>query len=214
MVALCLTFLIAVGGPRAVGPIPVAVFASADAGDSLVGRICAEADAIWKPAGIAFEWRRVSVKDETDAWVGVTIDDLRAGHEPDRALGWITFTADGPGRSIHLSRASAERLLAGVPELNHGTQALHETLVGRALGRALAHELGHYLLQSKSHTPRGLMRAVWTAEESFRAWRGGFELTPEQRATAAHELQMKSACAESAQECRRVDQAFTGYPQF
>lgn len=36
------------------------------------------------------------------------------------------------------------------------------------LGRAIAHEIGHQLLGSNDHTPRGLMRETWTAEELTR----------------------------------------------
>ena len=33
------------------------------------------------------------------------------------------------------------------------------------LGRAIAHELGHLLLATNSHSPTGLMRAQWTSQE-------------------------------------------------
>jgi len=36
------------------------------------------------------------------------------------------------------------------------------------LGRAIAHEIGHQLLGSNDHAPRGLMRETWTAEELMR----------------------------------------------
>ncbi len=36
---------------------------------------------------------------------------------------------------------------------------------GTLLGRALAHEVGHLLLGTTAHTPRGLMRAQWTLDE-------------------------------------------------
>jgi hypothetical protein len=32
-------------------------------------------------------------------------------------------------------------------------------------GRAIAHELGHYLLRSRQHTSAGLMRPVFPAHE-------------------------------------------------
>ena len=40
-------------------------------------------------------------------------------------------------------------------------------LLARAMGRALAHEMGHYLLASKEHTKNGLMQAHRTATEFF-----------------------------------------------
>jgi hypothetical protein len=36
---------------------------------------------------------------------------------------------------------------------------------GELLGHAAAHELGHLLLRSAAHTPDGVMRAPWEAED-------------------------------------------------
>jgi hypothetical protein len=164
-------------------PIPVAVFAPADATDSLVQHICAEAEAIWGSAGITFEWHRLRRDEPARAWpLDVTIDDGFSDATPDGTLGWLAFTPGGPGRSIHLSRARAESLLRDTPGVTDHTITTHETLLGRALGRALAHELGHYLLRSKAHSRHGLMRPVRTSDEFFSFSRGSFELTPEQRA--------------------------------
>lgn len=53
--------------------------------------------------------------------------------------------------------ASVERL-AGEAKVNTGT----------VMARAIAHELGHLLLGTNTHSVRGLMRPVWTAEEMTR----------------------------------------------
>ena len=183
MLAVWLALLpIFVRGDR-VQAVPIAVFAPRDVTDSLVHRICAEASAIWESAGIAFACHRVGSEAEAGDWpLDMTIDDRRASVEPGGALGWIAFTANRPDRSIHLSRACADDLVRTTPGLYDKTVASHEILIGRALGRALAHEFGHYLLQSKAHTSRGLMRPVWSSVDSFAVNRTGFELTAEQRA--------------------------------
>jgi hypothetical protein len=169
----------------------------------LVNRICAEAQAIWAPAGFAFEWRRDASKDEARRLaIEVTIDDRRAPAGRDGALGWLTFTAGGPDRCIYLSRASAEGLLRVTPGLNDATIASHEAFIGRALGRALAHELGHYILRSKLHTPRGLMREAWSAGQTFALSRDGFELTAQELAAAAGFLRMESASGASDERYR------------
>ena len=179
----------AVGFPlRPLGrPMPVAVFAPLEIRDSLVNRICAEAEASWRPAGLTFECYRVTSADTVRPWwLKVTIDERRQDMpEGQMALGWIPFTPDGPKPSIHLSRASTEDLLLRTPGLDNGVVLTHELLLGRALGRALSHELGHYFLSSKAHTPHGLMRAVRSSEEFFRMSRDGFELTEEEREAAA-----------------------------
>jgi hypothetical protein len=56
-----------------------------------------------------------------------------------------------------------------------------EILLARAMGRALAHELGHYLSASKAHSDKGLMKAVHSASELFGLGRSLFQLTPEER---------------------------------
>jgi hypothetical protein len=43
--------------------------------------------------------------------------------------------------------------------------AFADTFLGRALGRALAHEIGHYLLGTREHTEDGLMRPQFTPQE-------------------------------------------------
>jgi hypothetical protein len=108
-------------------------------------------------------------------------------------LGWITFDDTGaPEPEIHLSHANARSLLAQSAETSGGvarmTKIEQETLLGRALGRALAHELGHYLLASKGHTPTGLMMARRTTTELFSRGRERFAIAGGQRAAIAMRL--------------------------
>jgi len=49
------------------------------------------------------------------------------------------------------------------------------------LGRAIAHEIGHQLLGSNDHTPRGLMRETWTAEELTRNRPDDWQFSTSQR---------------------------------
>jgi len=168
---------------RVLPPIRVGVFTPPDIKPSLVNRIFAEAEAIWRPTGITFEWHRITSEDAARTWpLLVTIDnsqDRLVGRRA--ALGWIPFTTDGPEPSIHLSRAGAEALILTRVRVGDVPVATHEILVGRTLGRAFSHELGHYLLQSKLHTRRGLMRANWLVDECLSIDRRGFELTAQQR---------------------------------
>jgi hypothetical protein len=47
-------------------------------------------------------------------------------------------------------------------------------------------------------TGRGLMRAAWTSDQTFGFIRDGFELTPEERATAVNQLRVELARCGSA----------------
>lgn len=177
---------------RTAGSMQTIVLITApDVDAALMDRIVDEADAIWRAAGITFTWTHASPPATPDApQIAVVIDDVRPdvseSHEP---LGWIPFTPNGPQASIHLSRASAESLCHGWPNVENKTIAGHNHLIARALGRALSHELGHYLFQSKVHTARGLMRATWPSDELFSADRHGFELTADQRTATGKWLQ-------------------------
>ena len=55
--------------------------------------------------------------------------------------------------------------------------SVREELLGRALGRVLAHEIGHYLLVWRAHTPDGLMRAAFRGEALIQPGRRAFELS-------------------------------------
>jgi hypothetical protein len=70
--------------------------------------------------------------------------------------------------------------------------APREILLARAMGRALAHEIGHYLLASKVHTQRGLLKASRTASELFSVERAGFKIDPSQQQQIAARLRGES----------------------
>jgi hypothetical protein len=173
---------------------------------SLVTRVLEETSAIWAMAGVFVVWnRQTATVNEADygqaavtgrgpvalSWpprLRVTIGDWRGITAADphvKALGWIVFEAGAPQQEIYLSHANAVALFEGSPGMVGRTAAMtlaeRETLLGRAMGRALAHEVGHYLLGSKAHTARGLMRAKITAAELFAGPRRGLQLAAEQK---------------------------------
>ncbi len=171
-------------------PITVTVTATG-VSSSLLRKVFDEADAIWKGSGVSFAWR-VADRDPTPCQSGgppplprslrVTFGDApgaaKGGQLP---LGWIVFDdVTTPEQEIYVSYGNAMRLLRSargvVGLLDQMTEVQKETLLGRAMGRALAHELGHYLLASKIHTPKGLMKASRTAFEFFAPEHGGFAI--------------------------------------
>jgi hypothetical protein len=60
------------------------------------------------------------------------------------------------------------------------------------LGRATAHEIGHLLLRSEGHSPRGIMRANW-GRRDFRDGTEILSFTPEQSAEMRAEVQERQA---------------------
>jgi hypothetical protein len=77
-------------------------------------------------------------------------------------LGSIAFEGESADPEITLYPALVAQLVSEESRRRCQCEwptALRKHLETRALGRALAHEIGHYLLQSKGHARFGLMRA-------------------------------------------------------
>lgn len=201
--AVTLAVAFAASAPATSGaPVPaipsviVNVWTAPGIPSELVSAALAETDAIWRPTGITFLWRRnpgdaVAARCTAEAPSDPLVLRVVIGDEVHRAsysrfpLGWILFDAPStPGREIHLSYRNAIVLLERSPGVVGVVESMpplqRRTLLARALGRALAHELGHYLSASPAHTPDGLMMALHTAVEFFGSGRNGFRLAPAQ----------------------------------
>jgi hypothetical protein len=72
--------------------------------------------------------------------------------------------------------------------------AAREFGVSRAviLGHALAHEVGHLLLGRDSHSPNGIMRALWTEKELLNASAGRLVFLPQQAAVMRTEVMART----------------------
>ena len=137
---------------------------------STLVRIAADVRKLWQP--------HVDIQLTTfaDDAAGAGADDaltlLLTERESSRSgdgLGWIEFVDEEPARVITVSVARARTLAAagswqGRP-IDAWPPAIRETFLTRALARGIAHEVGHYLLRSKTHTARGLMREVFSVAE-------------------------------------------------
>jgi hypothetical protein len=59
------------------------------------------------------------------------------------------------------------------------------------LGHSMAHELGHLLLGTDSHSPNGLMRAHWTGEDLAKASKGNLRFSNEESLRIMNRLAQK-----------------------
>ena len=75
------------------------------------------------------------------------------------------------------------------------------------LGYALAHEVGHLLLGTNSHSPNGIMRARWTEKELRLASAGCVSFFPQQAAKMRAEVGKRVAVAASVEATRTVQAA-------
>jgi hypothetical protein len=175
-------------------PVVVGVTVVSHISPTQVTRILQEAAAIWRAAGVDIVWQRNDGTVAATPSVRVTIGNWRGkGLTEDKtmALGWIVFTDGAPEKEIYVSFTNAELLLdesRGSVRPSLMPRGERETMLGRAMGRAMAHELGHFLLASTAHGPRGLMQAKRTATEFFSTDRSRFELEPRDRASVVARL--------------------------
>jgi hypothetical protein len=159
--------------------LTIAVDRVPDLPDSFVDAMLTEAAAIWQPLGVELRGSTIGT-EAVSASAGVRVivsEDRDDGVPTGDSLGWIRFHGPSdPEPIVHLSRASAMRLLDATSRLREEPNRFRELLLARIMGRALAHELGHYLLASTEHSAHGLMRAALPLDALIATERTGFGL--------------------------------------
>jgi hypothetical protein len=172
--------------------LTLVVAATPGISNAIVNRALNETTAIWRAAGVTLEWRLSNGSSRTSnpSTVEVVLDDARGSVSGgDLPIGWINFNPSGmPDGIVHLSYRNVLRLIDAADAYRSRPTSYKELLVARALGRALAHELGHQLTASKSHSPSGLMKGRRLIDELFSAARSGFLLDGDEQRLAIHGL--------------------------
>jgi hypothetical protein len=140
------------------------------------------ANRIWMPYGVSIE-------------AGAGADAIKiivSGHlmRPDSSpapvpIGDTLFTNGHATPYIHLWLGAAERL-ASSSEIDGRTFTSRsldqrDSILRRILGVALAHELGHYLLDTASHSSAGLLRETLGIDDLARPMPGHLRLTDAQQ---------------------------------
>lgn len=144
-----------------------------------------EVEHIWAPYGLTLCWTQRS--NPCAGWgVRLTVvvaDDLPRKVMPaglvEPIVGRILFDAGGPSTDIALSLSAARGLVTRATRQGDWPGGAWNALVPRVLGRALAHEIGHYVLQSRGHARTGLMTASFRPYEVTFGPTSWFRLTPD-----------------------------------
>jgi hypothetical protein len=165
--------------------LTINVSAAPDIPSTQVSRALDEANSIWRAAGVEFVWKRGPVPLTPAALTVVIGHNVRPVREGALALGWIYFDESTPGQQLYISHANVQQLMRESVGVTGPQDRMplfeRDVLMARAIGRALAHELGHYFLASKEHTKSGLMKAHRTATEFFGPDERPFKLDGAQR---------------------------------
>lgn len=146
-----------------------------------------ETESIWRDAHVQLRWIRDNRTTDDDRPLRIVVA-RRAVTTRDSHRWPVAELLRFEDRSaIALASISAAlRIVEERPELPLvDLPAMRQYKLGVVLGRAVAHEIGHYLLQSNTHSPYGLMRASIDAREFADLRTGAFRLDRESQANLA-----------------------------
>jgi hypothetical protein len=154
-----------------------------------------ETESIWRDARVELRWLADAVNDENRAVVQrrplrivVTRRAVNAADHQHWPVGELLRFGDRSAVAM-ASISAALRIVEESPESPLlGLPAMHQYKLGVVLGRAVAHEIGHYLLDSNTHSPYGLMRASIDAREFADLRTGAFRLDRQSQAYLASQV--------------------------
>jgi hypothetical protein len=168
------------GGQGAPIQLQVSVFNSSPISSSTIERAERHAGRVLRDAGVAVIWLNCPQDAQHEASLGpcseasfpshLHLRIARASRSLKATTVGISFVAeDGKG-------CYADLFYEPIRQLQEETHASPSVI----LGHAMAHELGHLLLGTNSHSSSGLMRAQWTGEDLAMASKGNLRFSQEQ----------------------------------
>jgi hypothetical protein len=144
-----------------------------------------ETESVWRPYGVRLEWTDVRAGETAPQGLSLeAILERRIREEPNDPIwtpvlgrAFVNLTAPDR-RPIRVSFEATEKVLA-LRTTNRVSfdGIVHDREMGRALGRVLAHEIGHVLLGAPNHDEAGLMRVSFRPDELAAPDRAPFRLT-------------------------------------
>ena len=138
------------------------------------GALVAEVNAIWWHSNLSLIWRAADVSEplpampDSEDWLRVLVLARQAPGAGDASTFAVGELVRNEGaRPLAIASLTAARRVVdeSVKFQNLEDQRDYDKRLGIVLGRAVAHEIGHYVLRTSSHAPQGLMRATIGARE-------------------------------------------------
>jgi hypothetical protein len=145
-----------------------------------------EVEELWRAYGVDIVWQKEwleggDLRDKPELFVFFVDRELENPHSSATPVAWILFVEGTPRQLINVSVSAARRLMNDAPWHNErpirmAPTSAQDRLLGRMIGRALAHEIGHYLLASSKHANKGLMKPLISPAEFVKEGRKHLEL--------------------------------------
>lgn len=163
------------GRPESTPSIGILLTVASSLPDAARATFLDEVTTIWKGQGIAIEWLSptewlspAANRRTRSGRLRVLVFPRRESSDSERnTLAVAELLRPKSGHAVAIAYiAAAKRIVdhAWLPRFRPFAAFDHSRL-GLVLGRAVAHEIGHYLLDTHTHARRGLMRARFDARE-------------------------------------------------
>jgi hypothetical protein len=131
-----------------------------------------ETASILKPAGLRIEWRVLAENDGTESFNEIAV--IEFGGECDADASWLPPRCNLPlgeaqiseGRVLPFGRIECDQVRRTIQsQLAVAPPERRQILLGRALGRVLAHELYHIVARSTKHSASGVTKPYYGSDE-------------------------------------------------
>jgi hypothetical protein len=156
----------------------IAVFLDFESASSsaTISEMESEITAIMKPSGLHFEWHMLRDRTSGDSFPDLVVLTFKGVCEEEEPLmnelgpvgrgAPLAFTHISEGRILPFSEVQCDTIRKYIAP-NVGSSKLRErdAILGRALGRVVAHELYHIFASSTAHAAEGVQRSFHTPKE-------------------------------------------------
>jgi hypothetical protein len=156
--------------------IDVRLSASIDVPPLATSVLQTEAEAIWQRAGVRLRWPSAPRGTLAAASLRVLVLQREGSTAGDHSWAVGELPLDQADQPFAVVSTTAARRVVALAGHDGEPQALSDRRLGVVLGRAVAHEIGHFLLATRGHARAGLMRAHVEVIDFADLRSGGFNL--------------------------------------
>ena len=140
--------------------------------ESSVNEMKRELQSLMQDSGVELNWRRLDEVSSSDSFPSVVVVTFHGACEtkalappPLSEPAALAYSHISSGVVIPFAEVECDRVRASLALAQTLPGARGDLLLGRALGRVLAHELHHIIGQTRSHTQHGLGRKSLSARD-------------------------------------------------
>lgn len=158
---------------------PVAVFLDFEQQPSseTVARMKREVTEILKPTGLELDWRMLDERRPDESFADLVVVRFRGTCEmapipyyselgPEPTASPLASTSTSGGHVLPFSEVQCDEIRRYIgPAAHFSQQQKRDAMLGRAVGRVLAHELYHVFAGTVQHGPDGVARSFHTRKE-------------------------------------------------